>query len=300
MSSIAPGGARARSFLVGAGLCLIALTAATPASALVIDNTFRSDGEDFDFDDGQSFNVGSAEAPGNVSGGASLSGLMRDASDYWEGIIADTGTLNIEFGWQSLSGSTLAVATQFEDRDFTQPGGKPGLIRFDNDIDTEWFGDTTPLNASEYGSFTETTEDLGGGPMTTGREYNNGSGAASGFDLFTVALHEIGHLLGVADFGTTAFTSGTIVIGSGPFAGADIPLTTAGGGHIDKPDTLMRASISSAQRRLASDADIAVAAELSGFTDVNFAAATAHVPLPGTMVLILSALGLLGLSRAAA
>jgi hypothetical protein len=60
-------------------------------------------------------------------------------------------------------------------------------------LTTAWFLDPTPASASEYTTLTNYTADLGGGTMNIGREYTGGTGNGAAHDLFTTAVHEIGH-----------------------------------------------------------------------------------------------------------
>ncbi|SFI73225.1 hypothetical protein [Albimonas pacifica] len=285
-----------RRLAVAAALGLaVGLPAAGPASALQILLTERTSGQTF-----STFSRGTAgpEAPG-ATGGGTLGAVMAAAAAFWEDVILDPGTLSLEFGWQALSGSTLAVATQLGSRDYSG-AGKGGLIRVDND--RGWFLDPTPTDASEFGPLIESIVDLGGGPMTVGREYAAASGPAAGvFDLFGTVLHEIGHLLGLADFGDTAFDAGELDIAVGPYAGAVVDLTEVGGGHLDMADALMKPTTPAGLRRMPTDADVAAIQQLSGFVSVDYslsaAAATAPVPLPAGWALMIGAAGALGLAR---
>ena len=236
-------------------------------------------------------NFAGGAAPGNTAGGGNLVTLFNAAADRWEAAILDAHVVTINFSWGAQSGGTLAAHS------LVTQGGAPnretaGNIVFDNDGSSLWFMDATPLNNSEFTTYTESSANFGGGTMNTGKVYTGATGDAVGrFDLLTTAIHEIGHALGLSG-ANTAFQAGNgdldvDVTAPRPFAGSSIP--TVSGAHLDIVTSMMYPFANSGERKDLSVADIIANAQISQFTNLNLGTNPPPVADGGSSLLMLLA-----------
>jgi hypothetical protein len=230
----------------------VLLTAVGSASALTITRNYIEAGQTF-----PEYGGTAGAAPTNSGGAGNLIDAFNAACDWWELAIQDDHALEIDYGWGPLSGSTLAVTTQWVS---PQPP-VIGQTVFDDDGSSGWYLDPTPYDNAEYTTYTEYSQDLGGGTINTGKKYTGATGAAVGLvDLFSTALHEIGHLLG---FSGTWRGNKIRIQPPLPYAGTVVPMT---GSHINITTALMYPYATTNVRTFGSEVDILAAAQAAGWT----------------------------------
>lgn len=260
-------------------LCILSATIA-PASALEIVLNFVAPGETFPV-----LGFIATSRPAAAVGTGNIQDVAAAAAGQWERRFDDPHQVRINFGWSTFGfadGVTNVIGQDPATGRVTEAN-----IRFNDSLD--WFLDPTPSASEEYQQpLIANAADLGGRPINTFRAYGPAIVEPPAIptipfgahrDLLGNAVHEIGHALNVntgtllsADIGS----DGDVDIRRGPFAGTEIPWTSAGGGHpvLDWPigDLVMDGVFHNppgVQRGELTDADIVVTAEVSNFKRVN-------------------------------
>jgi hypothetical protein len=216
--------------------------------------------------------------PPNLSGGGNIIDIFNQAADYWEGAFPDPNqdwTVELEFTWGDLKG----LPAQFT---LVSAGGTPlrvlsGSITFDNSGRRLLFADPDPAANSAYA---DVEPFVGVYPLPSaprGIDLNNGiwfvhptnSDAEDHVDLLTLAMHEIGHGLGMLnspDF--RAPTEFEITAAVSPrYAGVKVFLELAE--HLPSP-ALMRPLVLPDIRQFPSTLDILSMAQISAYNNPNW------------------------------
>lgn len=154
----------------------------------------------------------SGTPPTNLAGGGNLAAIVQQAAAYWEQIFPDPNqdwTLHLQYRWGTILRGDGQLSAQFT---LLAVGGTPnrvlsGVITFDNSSNTHWFADPHPADNSAYadvepeGNFFCCVPSAPDGIafVNTGIWFVNpvNRDALDHRDLLTIAMHEIGHGLGL-------------------------------------------------------------------------------------------------------
>lgn len=243
------------------------------------------------------------KAPNNLTDNPSydsnlnkLGNIMQAAADYWEAIFPQNHDVTIEYGYLDLDPAILGVASL---KDVNENTGRPvaGAIALDStvnsqiygDIDRDWYFDLTPSDNSEFDMQQTLVRDLtpqqrsayyNGSPpeLLEAGYYGNYKGADLGDDAFSVALHEIGHILGVND----GFPDSSTELADNDYdfypswvhnASVAAEVWDLPGDvqkeHLRSPESLMAVGAGSGDRHLPGATDIFAAAQMANWTSVD-------------------------------
>jgi len=237
------------------------LALASPALAININLTYDTAGQ------AGSVPVGDAD-------GSRLMAICQTAADYWEDIIEDSGTLNLQVRYDNGIGG---IGKWTEASTGGESGGRPisGIIHFKGT--TNWYYDPTPNNHSEYDMRQTLVRDLSvtkrnatfdnNPPLELEVDYMGLAFdtapvlARTNTDLYSVVLHEMCHALGMSGQLSTCVaetTDGDYDVSPTLANGAvfSVDVNTTGGRHIICDECLMDTGIGPGKRRLPSATDV--------------------------------------------
>lgn len=221
-------------------------------------------------------NTGTFAGPDNspANGNGTIDDVFAAAAAFWEQAILDPVTITIPYQWEN-TGSGL--------------GFYDGTTIYASALNP-WFVDATPLANEEFTTTESHLATVNGTTLNYSVGFSGGTGAAINFDLLTVLIHEIGHVLSFVNPNVFAdYADGDVdVTAPRPLAGLTLPLT---GVHLGTPsgyagmNPVMFPTLEPGERRLISDADLLFVAQ-SGLWQQLDPNRFQSVPEPATCCLL--------------
>ena len=211
--------------------------------------------------------------PANAIRSGNLSDIVKTAASIWESAYSDSITINLYFGWARSVRPGIIFCKRVIPRDAKFPG--PFFLTTAAPSRFIWI--RRPIQARSIEDEAMSIRTLAADSLMLPRVYSSPVGEAAGhIDLLTVALHEMGHALGMSD-SNLCFIRQSVdgfinVSGDYAFSGISIPLAYNNSGvvpHFDSNQIVygsLMSGVNGDERRLPSALDILADAQVSGFT----------------------------------
>ena len=263
-------------------LSVTLLSAVTPvASALTINLTYN----------------GATQPPDNDPAEAKLMAIMQEAANRWESIIKDDHTMQVNVRYVAFQNNATLADAQVVSSNISGTRTEKGLIRFDRAPGNNllWYFDDDPSDDLEFDFAQTQLLDLSAADRASDFQANtlleplleveykgssnegNSKPSATDIDMLSVAMHELGHLLGVGNMpaGVNEILDGnydlpSLMLGGRSMA-AIAALDSQGNPvpHIKHTGALMTPLIGAGVRAMPSALDVLAMAAVSDWTQID-------------------------------